>query len=132
MTARRKKSKQDASKDFVTSLRKGDVVMVIAGGNKEAGKVMKGQTGSILRLLPKRNRVVVEGVNIIKKHKKARTSTDSAGIIQKEGPIHISNVMYYSADLKRPVRIKFKRLEDGRKVRGFLNPKTSNFEQIDI
>lgn len=114
-----------------TSLRAGDVVMVIAGGNKKKGKTLKGQTGKILRFLPKRNRVVVEGLNLVKRHKRAMTSNEQSGVITKEGSIDISNVMFYSEELKRPVRLKSKALEDGRKVRGYIHPKTKKFETID-
>ncbi len=115
-----------------TDLKIGDVVMVISGGNKRSGRILKSQTGKILKILPKRNRVIVEGLNMIKKHKKAMTSQDSAGIIEKEGSVHISNVMFYSEELQRPVRIKSKTLDDGRKVRGFLHPESKEFEQIDV
>ena len=114
-----------------TSLRAGDVVMVIAGGNKKKGKTLKGPTGKILRFLPKRNRVVVEGLNLVKRHKRAMTSNEQSGVITKEGSIDISNVMFYSEELKRPVRLKSKALEDGRKVRGYIHPKTKKFETID-
>ena len=117
---------------FKTKLKTGDTVMVLAGGNSEKAKVMKGQTGKILRFLPKKNRVIVEGLNMIKRHQRAMTSEDAAGIIDKEGSIHISNLMYYNEDLKRPVRIKYNTLDDGRKVRGFVNPETKKFEQIDV
>ena len=117
---------------IVTMLRKGDTVMVLTGGNSKKQKELKGQTGKILRFLPKKNRVVVEGLNMVKRHKRATSPQDSAGIIVKEGSIHISNVMFFSDELKRPVRLKTKRLEDGRKVRGFLNPKTKSFVQIDV
>lgn len=119
-------------KEMTTSLKKGDPVIVLVGGNKKKGKVVAGQTGKILKLLPKRNRVIVEGVNFIKRHKRAMSPNESAGIIQKEGSVHISNVMYYVESLKRPVRIKFKKLDDGRKVRGYLHPKSQKFEQIDV
>ncbi len=125
-------SKKNTTERLHTDLRQGDQVMVIAGGNKKKGKVLKGQVGKILRILPKSDRLVVEGVNYIKRHKRAMTSNDTAGIIQKEGSVHISNVMFYSQELNRPVRIKFKTLEDGRKVRGYTNPKTRAFEQIDV
>lgn len=114
-----------------SALRTGDVVMVIVGGNKKAGKVLKGQTGKILRFIPKRDRVVVEGLNMIKRHKKALTSNETSGIITKEGSIHLSNVMFYSEELKKPVRLKHKLLEDGRKVRGYVHPTTKKFETID-
>jgi large subunit ribosomal protein L24 len=127
-------TKKDAAspKAMVTSLRTGDPVIVLVGGNKKKGKIVKGQTGKILRLLPKRNRVVVEGVNYIKRHKRATSPNEPSGIIQKEGSVHISNVMYYVEELKRPVRIKFKKLDDGRKVRGYLHPESKKFEQIDV
>ena len=129
---KKKSSRAPVETRLVTSLKIGDKVMVLCGGNKKSGKVLKNQIGKILRFLPKRNRVIVEGLNIIKRHKKAMTSRDSAGIIDKEGSIHISNVMFYSEELKRPVRIKMKRLDDGRKVRGFMNPESKTFEQIDV
>ena len=125
--------KGKSSANLVTKLRKGDPVIVIAGGNSTKPKrAIKGQTGKILAVHPKNQRVVVEGVNFISRRKRAMTSQDTGGVIEKEGSIHISNVMFYSEELKRPVRIKSKRLEDGRKVRGYLNPETKEFEQIDI
>jgi large subunit ribosomal protein L24 len=90
-------------------IRKGDEVVVIAGKDK-------GRKGIVLAVLA--DRVLVEGVNVIKKHKKA--SADSAGGIQeKELPIHISNVMLYDKATKRPGRIGFKCTEDGQKHRYF-------------
>ena len=129
--ASRKKTAK-SSKAIPTRLRVGDPVMVLAGGNKKKGKVLKSQTGKILRFASGRNRVVVEGLNMIKRHKRAMTSQDSAGIIDREGSVHISNVMYYSDEIKSPVRIVVKELEDGRKVRGFRHPETKEFEQIDV
>ena len=117
-------------REFVTQLRVGDTVMVISGGNEKKGRILKGKTGKILRILPKRNRVIVEGLNMIKRHKRAASATDSAGIIAKEGSVHISNVMYYSEELKRPVRLTTEKRKDGRKVRGFKHPKSGTFEQI--
>ena len=118
--------------DLSTKLKVGDKVMVLCGGNKKKGKTLKSQVGKVLRFIPKRERVVVEGLNLIKRHKKAMTSRDTAGIIEKEGSVNISNVMYYSEQLKRPVRIKMKQLENGQKVRGYINPETKAFEQIDV
>lgn len=117
---------------FRTALKVGDMVMVIAGGNKTAPtKVLKGQTGKIKRFLPKKDRVVVEGLKMVKRHRRASAANESSGIIEKEGSIHISNVMFYSEQLKRPVRLKQQTLKDGTKVRGFINPKTKKFEQLD-
>ncbi|MCB0344781.1 MAG: 50S ribosomal protein L24 [Bdellovibrionales bacterium] len=118
-------------KKLDTRLRQGDPVMVLVGGNAKKNRELKGQTGKILRFIPKRDRVVVEGLNIIKRHKRASMMNEASGILEKEGSVHISNVMYYNEELKRPVRLKVKRLEDGRKVRGFINPETKKFEQLD-
>lgn len=113
-----------------TRLRVGDTVMVLTGGNKKKQKTLKGQTGKIKRILTAKNRVVVEGLNLVKRHKKAMQANEPAGILTREGSIHLSNVMFYNEELKRPVRLKSKTLDDGRKVRGFINPKTKKFEQI--
>lgn len=124
--------KYEAKKrEFSTMLKVGDTVMVLAGGNSVKEKKLKGEVGKILKLLPKRHRVVVEGVNMIKRHKRAMTAADAAGIITKEGSVHISNVQFYSEQLKKPVRLGTKVLDDGKKVRGFVNPETKQFEQID-
>lgn len=122
---------EETIKSFTTKLKTGDPVMVITGGNKKA-TVLKGQTGKLLSISAKTGKAKVEGLKIIKKHKKALRSDDTSGIISKEGWIDISNIMYYRDDIKRPVRIKFKKLDDGRKVRGFINPTTKKFEQIDV
>jgi len=121
-----------AGRRVLTKLRVGDPVMVLVGGNKKKGKLLKSQTGKIRRILSKRSRVVVEGLNMITRHKRAMSATDSGGRIEREGSVHISNLMYYSETLKRPVRIKMKELDDGRKVRGYVNPETKQFEQIDV
>lgn len=118
-------------KSFTTKLKAGDPVMVITGGNKKSTP-LKGQTGKLLTISAKTGRVKVEGLKIIKKHKRAMRSDESSGVISKEGWIDISNVMYYRDDIKRPVRVKYKNLDDGRKVRGFINPETKKFEQIDV
>ena len=116
---------------LITSLKKGDAVMVIAGGNKETRQI-KGKVGKILRFAGwKRNRVVVEGVNLITRHQKAKGPNSPAGKVQREGSIHISNVMYYVEKLKKPVRLKHRVLADGKKVRGYISPETKEFVQID-
>ncbi len=114
----------------ITSLRAGDRVMVMVGGNSKKGKVLKGQTGKILRMLPRKNRVVVEGLNMIKRHKRAMTNAEAGGIIVREGSIAISNVMYYSDEHKRPFRLKVQVDDKGNRVRGIINPKTKAFEAI--
>lgn len=68
-----------------THVKKGDTVQVIAGNHK-------GSTGAILQVLPEKNQVVIEGVRMIKKHQKRSQAFPEGGIIEREGPIHISNV----------------------------------------
>lgn len=114
-----------------TSLKKGDTVMVIAGGSGKK-RENKGKVGKLLRFVGDENeRVIVEGINFIAKHQKAKGPGTEAGKIVREGSVHISNVMYYVEALKKPVRLKHKKLKDGKKVRGYLNPKSKEFVQID-
>lgn len=93
----------------VTKLKKGDMVKVIAG--KEKGKV-----GKILRVIPEKCRVTVEKVNIVKKHKRP-DARGKGGILEKEASIHLSNVAYLCGKCNRGVRIGYKIMEDGKKVR---------------
>jgi len=93
-----------------TQLKKNDVVMVTCG--KEVGK-----SGKVLRLLPKRNRVIVEKVNMIKRHTKPSAQMRQGGIIEREASIHIPNVMILCHRCNAPVRIGKKIMEDGSKVR---------------
>lgn len=124
------KQKQRANRESRanSSLKKGDVVMVISGGNKTK-RPIKGQTGKILDI--RGDRVIVEGLNIITRHKRASQPGQPSGKIESEGSIHISNVMYYAEKAKAPVRIVHKKLEDGRKVRGYNDPKKGEFVQIE-
>lgn len=114
----------------ITSLKAGDKVMVLAGGNSKKNKELKGQVGKILRMLPRKNRVVVEGLNMIKRHKRAMTNVEAGGVVVREGSIAISNVMYYSDEHKRPFRLKVQTDAKGNRVRGIINPKTKAFEAI--
>ena len=124
-----KKKKRTATRG--TYLKKGDLVMVIAGGNKEKRPV-KGKTGRVLGFSGKtKDRVLVEGLNMIKRHQRATAPGQSSEIVQKEAGIHVSNVLFYAEKLNRPVRLKMKFLEDGRKVRGYLDPKSKDFVQVD-
>lgn len=91
-------------------VKKGDKVVVISGENK-------GDTGKILRCVPKANKVVVEGVNMVTKHKKATRDMQQAGIIHQENPIDASNVMLYCDKCKKGVRVVNKVLDNGKKVR---------------
>ncbi|MBF0152409.1 MAG: 50S ribosomal protein L24 [Magnetococcales bacterium] len=94
---------------FRTNLKKGDQVVVIAG--KENGK-----RGEILKVLPEANAVLVTKLNMVKRHTKPSAGKEG-GIVEKEAPIHISNVMIVDPDTGKGVRIGKKILEDGRKVR---------------
>lgn len=92
-------------------IKKGDEVLVIAG--KDAGK-----KGKVLRVDRKKARVVVEGLNMVKKHTRPNPGAGvQGGIVEREGPIHISNVMVISPDSGKPTRVGIKVLEDGRRVR---------------
>lgn len=116
---------------FSTSLRVGDSVMVISGGNKVSNRILKGQVGTLKKIFPKSSRVIVENLNMISRHKRASNTQEQSSIIRKEGTIHISNVMYYSDKIKKPVRLKHAAGKDGVKVRGFVNPETKTFEAIE-
>ena len=92
-------------------LRKNDLVEVISG--KDAGK-----RGKVLKVLPERNRVIVQGVGFIKRHTRPNPQRNiKGGIAEREAPIHVSNVMVVSAEDDRRTRIGNKVLADGRKVR---------------
>lgn len=91
------------------NLKKGDTVRVIAG--KE-----KGKTGKVMKILGKRDRVIVEKVNFIKRHQRP-DAKGKGGILEKEASIHISNVMYFCGKCNSAVKIGHKVLDDGKKVR---------------
>jgi large subunit ribosomal protein L24 len=88
----------------------GDVVRVVRGDDK-------GKEGKVLRVLPKTGRIVVEGVNIVKKHRKARTQEEQGGIISMEAPLHASNVMLLDPKENKPTRTKRRIDADGTKER---------------
>ncbi len=90
-------------------IRKGDRVKVIAGRSK-------GKIGDVLRVIAVDQRVVVSGVNVIKRHTKP-SRAESGGIIEREAAIHVSNVALLDPKTDKPTKIGFKFLEDGRKVR---------------
>jgi len=92
------------------NIKKDDTVKVIAG--KEIGK-----TGKVLKVITKKNRIIIEKVNIIKRHAKPGSQNKQGGIIEKEGSIHITNVMLVCNKCNLPIRVKKKVLEDGKKVR---------------
>jgi len=91
-------------------LRRGDRVVVIAGKDK-------GRRGTIRRVDNKHDRVVVEGVNMVKKHQRPRSASQAGGIIEREAPIHVSNIMLVDPKGDTPTRVGFRRREDGSWVR---------------
>ncbi len=102
-------------------IKKGDQVIILSGKDK-------GRSGTVLGVL-KNSKVLVENVNIVKKHQKGNPNTgQEGGIIEKEMPVHISNVMLMNPITNQPDRVGIKKLEDGKKVRYFK----SNNEVVDI
>ena len=91
-------------------VRKNDTVVVISGKDK-------GKTGEVLKVYPKTGKVLVKGVNIVKKHQKATRNQAESAIIEKEASIYSSKVMLYCTKCKSATRISNKLLEDGAKVR---------------
>jgi large subunit ribosomal protein L24 len=95
---------------MLARVKKNDTVMVIAG--KERGK-----TGKVLRVLPEENRAVVERLNVVKRHMKPRGPQSPGGIVEKEAPLHLSNLMPVCDRCNAPVRIGTRVLQDGSKAR---------------
>ena len=94
-------------------VRKGDLVQVISGKDK-------GVKGKVLQAMPRQNRVLVEGVNRVKKHTRVTTTqrgAKSGGIVVQEAPIHVSNVMVVDPSDGRPTRVGYRKDEDGKSVR---------------
>jgi len=91
-------------------IKKEDKVKVISG--KDNGKI-----GKVLKVIQKKNRILVENINIVKRHSKPSAQTKQGGIVESEAPIHWSNVMLMCNKCMAPARIKMRRLEDGKKVR---------------
>jgi large subunit ribosomal protein L24 len=102
-------------------LKKGDDIIVIAGKDK-------GKRGTITTVMPTNDRVMVEGINMVKKHQKPNPAMGApGGIVEKEMPLHVSNVAIFNPATGKADRVGIKILEDGRKVRIFK----SNNEVID-
>jgi large subunit ribosomal protein L24 len=91
-------------------IRKDDTVLVIAGKDR-------GKRGKVRFAYPKKERLLVEGINFTKRHSRARGAVRQAGIIEREAPIHVSNVMLLCSKCNHPARVGFRFLADGRKVR---------------
>ena len=90
-------------------IRKGDEVIVISGKDK-------GKKGSVLKVVPSTRRVLVQGVNMIKRHTRP-TAAGPGGIIEKEAMLHISNIAHIDPKFDKPTRVGYRVLENGRKVR---------------
>ena len=91
-------------------IRKNDTVLVITGKDK-------GKKGKVRFAYPKDKQLLVDGVNFIKRHARARGQVRQAGIIEREAPIRVSNVMLLCSKCNHPTRVGFRFLEDGKKVR---------------
>ena len=90
-----------------TEIRKGDMVQVLAGDDK-------GKVGKVIRVFPKRNRVLVEKVNFVKRHTRPRRQGQQGGILEKEASIHLSNVLLFDPKSDRGTRVRIERKSDGR------------------
>ena len=99
-------------------IQKGDMVRVISGNDK-------GKTGRVIKVFPDKSRIIVEGINIVKKHSRPSQENPQGAILEKEMSIHISNAMYLSGD--KSSKIGIKRLDDGNKTR-FLKLNNENID----
>jgi large subunit ribosomal protein L24 len=91
-------------------VRRGDTVVVVAGKDR-------GKRGKVLRVVPGKGRVVVEKINMIKKHQRPTQKLRQGGIIEREGAIHLSNVMLVDPQTSKPTRVGVRQLADGKKAR---------------
>ncbi|WP_248883793.1 50S ribosomal protein L24 [Acidithiobacillus acidisediminis] len=96
----------------MSKIRKDDEVVVLAGKDK-------GKRGKVLRVLPEENRAIVEKVNMIKRHQRPDRMGNGGGIVEKEAPIHLSNLAVYNPTTGKADRVGYTFLEDGSKVRVF-------------
>jgi len=94
---------------MAAKIKKGDKVVVLAGRDK-------GRSGEVVQVMPKEERALVRGVNMVKRHQR-QTVSQEGGIISKEGPIHLSNLGMADPKDGKPTRVGFRILDDGRKVR---------------
>jgi large subunit ribosomal protein L24 len=94
---------------MAAKIKKGDKVVVTAGRDK-------GRTGEVVQVMPKEDRALVRGVNLVRRHQR-QTMNQEGGIIQKEAPIHLSNLALADPKDGKPTRVGFRVLDDGRKVR---------------
>ncbi len=106
----------------MNKIKKGDDVIVIAGKDK-------GRRGTVLKIHAEDDTVLVEGINVVRKHQKPNPNAGvQGGIVEQERPVHVSNLMLFNPITGKGDRVGFKKLEDGRKVRFFK----SNNEVVDV
>lgn len=94
---------------MAAKIRKGDRVTVLTGRDK-------GRSGDVLKVIPDENRAIVQGINMVKRHQR-QTAGEEGGIINKEAPLHMSNLAILDPKDGKPTRVGFQTLKDGRKVR---------------
>ncbi|MGE4372702.1 MAG: 50S ribosomal protein L24 [Xanthobacter sp.] len=94
---------------MAAKIKKGDKVVILAGRDK-------GRSGEVIQVMPKEERALVRGVNIVKRHQR-QTQSQEGGIISKEAPVHLSNIAVADPKDGKPTRVGFEVLEDGSKVR---------------
>jgi large subunit ribosomal protein L24 len=94
---------------MAAKIKKGDKVVIVSGRDK-------GRSGEVVRVMPREDRALVRGINVVKRHQK-QTMKEEGGIVRKELPIHISNIAIADPKDGKPTRVGFKILDDGRKVR---------------
>ncbi|KPJ49475.1 MAG: 50S ribosomal protein L24 [candidate division Zixibacteria bacterium DG_27] len=94
-------------------IKKNDTVMVIAG----KGRTQKSNIARVLKVFPEERRILVEGINMVKRHSRPTRRNPKGGVVEKEGSIHISNVMLYCNKCSSATRVGYRILEDGTKVR---------------
>ena len=104
------KSKPQHRISKTNKIKKDDMVYVIAGKDK-------GKTGKVMRVLPRKGRILVENINFIHKHIRPSQQHQQGGVIEKEGPIEVTNCLLVCNKCNNPTRVGFMVLEDGRKVR---------------
>ncbi len=95
---------------MAAKIKKGDRVQVLTGRDK-------GKRGEVIAVMPTENRALVQGVNVVKRHRKAQGLNQPGGIQEKEAPIHLSNLALIDPKSDKPTRVGFRILEDGKKVR---------------
>ncbi|MGD9487834.1 MAG: 50S ribosomal protein L24 [Calditrichaceae bacterium] len=104
---------------------KNDTIKVVSG--KYKGKISK-----VLKVFPDKDRVIVEGVNIIKKHTRPSQKNTQGGIVEKEAPIHISNVVLVCGKCNKPTRVGYRFLDDGSKVRFCKNKDCGEIISVNV